>query len=77
MSRKQHLFYPVALGLTGALAVFFSGGLNWVSASLALLLAAAGLALGLRLVTQQSAGVRSIKRYLASQQELGEQVAPV
>lgn len=77
MSRKQYLFYPAALGLAGALSVLFSGGLNWVSASLALLLAVAGLALGLRLAAQHSAGLQSIEHYLASQQEFGEQVAPV
>lgn len=77
MKRRQHLLYPAALGLAGALAVFLAGGFNLITSSLALLLALAGLALGLRLAAGHTAWTQSIERYLATQQQFGEQVAPV
>ena len=77
MNRTHHFFYPLALGLAGALAVLMTGGLGWAATGLALLLAVAGLALGLRLAAGHTVWTQSIERYLATQQQFGEQVAPV
>ncbi|MBU3898586.1 MAG: chemotaxis protein [Gammaproteobacteria bacterium] len=77
MNRPRPLLLPAALGLAGALAVLLAGGLSWLGAGLALLLALAGLALGLRHAAQQRAWAQSIERYLAAQQDFGAQVAPV
>lgn len=77
MNRRLPLLLPTALGLAGAMAVLLAGGLSWLGAGLALLLALAGLALGLRHAAQQRAWTQSVERYLAAQQEFGAQVAPV
>ncbi|WPC67872.1 methyl-accepting chemotaxis protein [Rhodoferax ferrireducens] len=77
MNRMHHFLYPLALGLAGALAVLMTGGLGWAAIGLALLLAVAGLALGLRLAAQHTVRVQSVDRYLAAQQQFGERVAPI
>lgn len=69
--------YPLMLGLAGAIAVLVAAGLNWLSAALALALAAAGLALTRHQAAQRRALKQTIAGYLASQQQFGEQVAPV
>lgn len=77
MNRMHHFLYPLALGMAGALAVLMMGGLGWAAIGLALLLAVAGLALGLRLAAQHTAWVQSVDRYLEAQQQFGERVAPI
>jgi methyl-accepting chemotaxis protein len=77
MNRMHHFLYPLALGMAGALAVLMMGGLGWDAIGLALPLAVAGLALGLRLAAQHTAWVQSVDRYLAAQQQFGERVAPI
>lgn len=71
------LLYPAALGLFGGVFVLISGGLGWLSVLLAVVLAGAGVALGLRLVATQTAVQQSIEVYLAGQAQFGEQVVPV
>lgn len=71
------LLYPAALGLFGGVFVLISGGLGWLSVLLAVVLAGAGIAVGLRLVATQTAVQQSIEVYLAGQAQFGEQVVPV
>jgi methyl-accepting chemotaxis protein len=65
------------LGFAGAACVLIVGGFDLLSVALAVLLALAGMALGLQtshnFVTQQ----QRIKDYLAGQTEFGEAVVPV
>jgi len=75
-SRQTIPFYAAALGLGGAIAVLVNG-VGWLSVCTATLLAAAGVWLGLTLLARQTAWTQTIDRYLASQQQLGEQVAPI
>ena len=77
MNRRLPLLLPAALGLAGALAVLLAGGLSWLAAALALMLALAGLVLGRQMAAWQSAATESITHYLAAQHEFGAQVAPV
>ncbi len=74
---KAQLWYPAALGLAAAAAVLLVGGFDWLPAGLAVLLAAAGAGLGLRLSAQRTTLLASLEGYLGAQQEFGEQVAPV
>lgn len=66
----------MALGIGGAAAVLLNG-LSWLSIFAAIGLAVAGVWLGLRLLAKHSALVKAIESYLDSQQQLGEQVAPI
>jgi methyl-accepting chemotaxis protein len=74
---RASFLYPTALGLAAAAALLVAGGLTWLAASLALLLALAGLGLGLWQTAQQAALVRSADVYRASLAQFGEQVGPV
>ena len=69
-------FGPMALGIVGGAAVLLNG-LSWLSIFAATGLAVSGVWLGMILLARQSAWVRTIEIYLASQQQLGEQVAPI
>ena len=71
------LLYPAALGLCGGVFVLISGGLGWLPVLLAVVLAGAGVALGLRLVAAQKAVQQSIEVYLTGQTDFGDQVVPV
>ena len=70
-------FYPAALGLAGALATLVAGNWSWTAAGLASVLCVLGVALGLQLAAVQTAGRRSLDRYLLDQQLFGEALAPV
>ena len=67
----------LVLGLAAAGAVLVLGGWNWIPTVLAALLAAAGLALGLRSAAQHRLMEATIADYLSAQQDFGAQVAPV
>jgi methyl-accepting chemotaxis protein len=69
--------YPAALGLAGGAATVLVGGWGLTQGLLALLLAATGVGLGLRLAATHQALLQSITHYLAGQQAFGAQVAPV
>ncbi len=71
------LWYPAGLGLLGALGVFIAGGFTWTSAALALVLAGAGIAMGLWARDMQGAVLQSLDDYVMGQQEFGAQLAPV
>ena len=77
--RRLHaaLVQPLALGVAGAVAVLIVGGWSWGVGVVAVVLAAAGLALGLRSATQQTMVAATIDDYLRAQQKFGAQVAPV
>lgn len=75
--RTAHLFYPVTLGMGGAVAVLVAGGLSWVATTLAALLGIAGIAAAMRMTAQHDRFRDSIETYLASQQQFGEKIVPV
>ena len=74
---RRQLLYPMILGLAGALAVLVIGGLSWSAASLAFVLAVAGLVAGRRMNAAHGALLESFDHYLAGQQYFSEQVVPV
>jgi len=79
-SSRSHLghFYPVVMGFGGAAAVLVAGDWNWLSASLAIALAAAGVLLGWLTSAAKSDGTgHDLEAFLASQQEFGENMAPL
>jgi methyl-accepting chemotaxis protein len=70
--------YPALLGGAGAIAVLIAGQLNWLSASLSVLLLCAGFALAWFGSKQRAATTqRHMERYLSAEQNFGEQIAPV
>jgi len=75
-SRHSIHYYVGALGFAGAAGALLNG-VNWVSASVALALMAAGLWLGLKLFADHIAVEQKLGLYLASQHQLGEQAAPI
>ena len=75
-SRQTIPFYVAALGIVGSIAVL-ANGVSWLSICTATGLAAAGVWIGLSLMARQAAWAQTIDLYLASQQQLGEQVAPI
>lgn len=77
-STHTQLFYPLALGAVGAVAILLgAGGLSWTSSALALLLLIAGAGLGWHMAAKQAMLLQSIDDYLAEQHQFGEQVAPI
>ncbi len=71
------MLYSAGLGLAAALAIVLAGGLNLVSAGLALVLLAASGVVGWLLTARQQAWQFAVDQYLAGQVEFGEQVVPV
>lgn len=78
VSVRTDLIYPALLGAGGAVAVLIAGGLNWLSAGLALLLLVAGVAIGwLGSAKRAATSRRHMERYLTAEQNFGAQIAPV
>jgi len=71
------LYYLIALGLAGAIAVAIFGGWGWGAISVAVLLGAAGLAAAMDVMAAQRRSRQSIEAYVAGHQHFGEQLAPV
>ena len=69
-------YYVAALGLSGAIAVLING-VNWMTVSTAVGLASAGIWIAVTLSVRRSVWIKTVDLYLASQQELGEKVAPI
>jgi methyl-accepting chemotaxis protein len=71
-------FYPAAMGLGGGASVIAVGDLNWVAASLAIALAAAGVIFSwLTAASGKDSAGNGLEAFLASQQEFGENMAPL
>ncbi len=70
-------YYPMALGLGGAIGVVGVGGLSWIGAGLAGLLILMGIAIGQRVAAREASLLSAVDGYLMSQVEFGEQLAPV
>jgi len=75
--RDANVLYPASLGAAGAGAVLISGGLTWLGASLAAMLAAAGAAAAFKMASRRTVPQQAAERYLAAQQLFGEKVVPV
>lgn len=75
--RLSSAWYAAALGLAGGIAVILLGGVRWETALVAAILVVAGIALGRYIHATQRAFIQSIDDYTASQQHLGETLAPV
>lgn len=75
--RAPHLFYPVMLGMGGAVAVLVAGGLSWISVLFAAALGVAGAAAAAHSNAQHNRFRDSLHNYLESQQGFGEKVVPV
>ncbi|OIQ68340.1 methyl-accepting chemotaxis protein McpA [mine drainage metagenome] len=73
----KHKVYPVALGLTAALALLAVGHASVLAVVLALVMLAAGVSLALQNRKREAALHRAVEQYLASQVTLGAQVVPV
>lgn len=74
---QDYRFYPVGLGLAGALATLVAGNWSWIAGGLASVLCVCGVLLGVRLAALQTAWRQTLDRYLLDQQLFGEALAPV
>jgi methyl-accepting chemotaxis protein len=87
-SDRPLLFYPIALGLAGAVAVLMAGGWTWVAMLIAAPVCAAGLVAGWcrvaisaarhqERVAAQAEFAKSIEVYMRSRRRFGEEVVPI
>lgn len=75
--RYSLLFYPSALGFSGAIAILVFSGVSWVGVLLAATLCAFGIAAGRQMAALQTEHRKSIETYLSGRQQFGGQVVPV
>jgi methyl-accepting chemotaxis protein len=72
-----HVFGPILLGIAGSAAAIACGGFGWVSVPAAVLLCAAGAALGLHAGSSRERYRASIQSYMIERQQFGDSLAPV
>jgi methyl-accepting chemotaxis protein len=72
-----HVFGPILLGIAGSAAAIACGGISWVSVPAAVLLCAAGAALGLHAGSSRERYRASIQSYMIERQQFGDSLAPV
>lgn len=71
------LFYSATLGISGGAAVLIFGDFHWSSIFIAVILAGAGILLGLHGTVARNRLRQSIHTYFAGRQQFGEKLAPV
>ena len=74
---KAALVYPVALAVGGAVAMLIVGDAHIEAIGCALLLVAAGVAVGMKQLAQQTAARQAMDQFMSDQQRFGKDVAPV
>lgn len=74
---KSFFWYPIFMGVAGAICVVIAGAASWPALVSAAALAASGMLAGRHLAAQHAALNQSVHACLDGQQQLGESVMPV